>query len=81
MHLELSRWKRFASTPLIHENNPIDTGIKEASVSRTGATARPSMSAIKTKKHFSRMRTAHLATVRASVATRCQYWWGVEVLK
>ena len=30
---------------------------------------------IKIRKHSSRMYAGHLPTVRASVATRCQYWW------
>ena len=30
---------------------------------------------IVTGKHSSRMRAGYLPTVRASVATRCQYWW------
>ena len=29
-----------------------------------------------TSKHSSRMHTARLPTMRASVATKCQYWWG-----
>ena len=29
-----------------------------------------------TRKHSSTMRTAHFPTLRDSVTTRCQHWWG-----